>query len=42
MHALTKCDDNTVAFEVGRQIGFMHKALKDELDKEVENDGKID
>ena len=38
MRMLEKCEDTNVVFEMGMFIGYMHKDLIAELDKELEKE----
>lgn len=36
MRTLERCEDTNIIFQLGMEMGYLHKSLSDELSKEVE------
>lgn len=36
MLTLERCEDTHIVFQIGMEMGYLHRSLADELDKEVE------
>lgn len=36
MRTLEQCEDTHIVFEIGMEMGYLHKSLSEELDKEIE------
>ena len=36
MRTLEQCEDTHIVFEIGMEMGYLHRSLSEELDKEIE------
>ena len=36
MRTLEQCEDTHIVFQIGMEMGYLHRSVSDELDKEIE------